>query len=329
MAGVKFTPEELSQSAVKYRKELLMMPVFKLGDTLQHMSPRYGIRYQEKVGELSGDMQFGPYSDTRIDDSQVEIKGRTLSTYLGSVVKKFSPNSVYQSIWSDAVTKGEELKRTDIVRRIVAYLSGKLGENIHDVMWNAKRNDAGVNTIDLFNGFDTIAEDEIKKEEISTKKRNLFAFSEAITGVNAVDLLKEFYRSANPKLRKIQTKLFIPYSIYDMYVDDYQASKGPLLYNTAFDKVFLEGSRNRCELVPLDNKAGSNFIQLTPKQNMLVGFDQRSGEEEIVIEKHEAFILQFIATLFIGAQYESISPERLLIGELKADESETKPETGE
>lgn len=316
MGKVIFTPEELAQSAVKYRKELLMMPVFKLGETLQHMTPRYGIRYKEKVGELSGDMQLGPYSETRIDDTDVNIKGRTLGTYLGSVVKKFSPNSVYQSIYSDAVTKGESLKKTEITRRVLAFLAGKLGENIHDVMWNAVRNGEGDKTIDLFDGFDTIALGEIKKEEVSKTKGNLYNFSEAITGVNAVDILKDFYRSANPKLRKEQTKLFISHEIYDKYVDDYQASKGPLVYNQSFDKVYLEGSRNRCELVPLFNKEDSNLIQLTTKRNLLVGFNQRGEEESIVVEKHEAFVLQFIATLFIGAQYESISPERLLIGKL-------------
>lgn len=318
MAGVKFTHDDLNKTAVKYRKDLLMMPMFRMAETLQHMSSRYGIQYQEKVGELTGDIQFGPYSETRIDDSGVDIKGRTLETYLGSVVKKFSPNSVYQSIYADSVTKGESLKQTEITRRVLAFLSGKLGENIQDVMWSAVRNADGDKTVDLFDGFDTIAKAEMTKGEIAKEKKNLYTFDEAISRVNAVKILKDFYRSASPHLKKEQTKLFIPHTIYDAYVDDYQSTNGPLLYNTTFDKVYLEGSRNRCELVPLYNKEGSDLIQLTTKQNMLVGFNQRGDEEKIVVEKHEAFVLQFIATLFIGAQYESINPERLLIGQLKA-----------
>ena len=37
---------------------------------------------------------------------------------------------------------------------------------------------------------------------------------------------------------------------------------------------------------------------------------------KIIVEKHAAFVLQFIATLFFGTQYESISKERLLVGKL-------------
>jgi hypothetical protein len=71
-------------------------------------------------------------------------------------------------------------------------------------------------------------------------------------------------------------------------------------------------------LVPLSNKAESGFIQLTPQANMLIGVDQESDLENITVEKHAAFILQFIATLFFGCQYESINKERLLVGKLLA-----------
>lgn len=88
---------------------------------------------------------------------------------------------------------------------------------------------------------------------------------EDISKDNAVDVLKEFYRAADPVLRETQTKLFIPQGVYDNYVDDYQATVGHVPYNTSFEKTFLESSNNRCELVPLANKAGSAFIHLTTK----------------------------------------------------------------
>lgn len=64
--GVNIASEDLQKTARKYRKELLQMPVIALSRSLQHMSLRPGIRYSETVGELSGDMQFGPYSETRV-----------------------------------------------------------------------------------------------------------------------------------------------------------------------------------------------------------------------------------------------------------------------
>ena len=85
MAGqLVFTLEEFKSAAIKWRKELLMLPIIGCQDTLQHMTGRPGIRYKEKacanesrvqaclssaecshakaianVGAISGDAQFG------------------------------------------------------------------------------------------------------------------------------------------------------------------------------------------------------------------------------------------------------------------------------
>lgn len=313
-APVQITPEELAKSARKFRQELLMMPVHSMNETLVHMKPRYGIRYAETVGELSGDLEMGPYSETRTDNEKVNIKGRTLYTYLGSVVKNFSPNSVVGSIYDSAQTKGEALKRADIVKRVVAYLSARIGDNLNAVIWNGVRNANGTTSKDLFDGFDTIASKEITDGTISVEKKNLYEFAEPISADNALDQLKKFCRAAMPKLRdRKNLKLFVSQDIYDAYVDDYQATVGAIVYNKSFDKLHVEGFPN-IELVVLANKTDSPFIQLTTANNMLVGFNQRGEEEHLSVEKYQSFVLTFEATMFMGCQYESISPEVLLVG---------------
>lgn len=315
-APVQITPEELAKSARKFRKELLMMPVHSMSETLQHMRARYGIRFAETVGELSGDVEMGPYSETRVDEGDINIKGRTLHTYLGSVVKNFSPNSVVGSIYDSAQTKGESLKRAEIVKRVVAYLSAKIGDNLNAVIWNGVRNASGTTSKDLFDGFDTIASQEITEGAIAVAKKNLYEFAEPISADNALDQLKKFCRAAMPKLRERKNlKLYVSQDIYDAYVDDYQATVGAIVYNKTFDKLHVEGFPN-IELVVLANKTGSPFIQLTTANNMLVGFNQRGEEEQLSVEKYKSFVLTFEATMFMGCQYESISPEVLLVGKL-------------
>lgn len=188
-----------------------------------------------------------------------------------------------------------------------------MGGNLNASIWNAKRNDSGTKTKELFNGFDTITKTEKDAAKISTDLGNMFTI-EAISKDNAVDVLKAFYRAADPVLRETQTKLFIPQGVYDNYVDDYQATVGHVPYNTSFEKTVLEGSNGRCELVPLANKAGSPFIHLTTKSNMLVGFGNGADAENITVEKHHAFKLDYIATMYFGTEFESISKERLLVG---------------
>ena len=318
MGKVVVSPEALAKSAAKYRREILMMPVFALGEFLQHVSLRTGIRYSETVGEMSGSMELGPYSETRIDDDDVQIVGRTLSTYFGSVVKKFSPNKVYQSIYGNAITKGEGLKNVDITREVLNFLGKKVGNSLYWNMWNAVRNDNGTKTKDLFNGFDTITSKEITDGNIAVAKKNLLTLTEDIDATNAVDVLKTIWRSADPMLKREKCKLFVPPSVLDAYNDDYKATTGSIAYNTKFNQTFVEGSENKCEIVAIDNKAGSEFLHLTTRQNMLVGVNQTGEEETVAVEKHEAFVLQFIMTAFFGCQFESISPERMLAIKLKA-----------
>lgn len=308
---------DLAKSAQKFRKELLMMPVIALDASLQHMSLRTGIRYKETVGELTGNIQFGPYDATRVDNAAVSITPRELETFFGSVIKNFDPNSVVSSIYGSSITKGEGLKTTDISRQVVAYLAAQLGVNLNKSLWSAVRNASGTTTASLFNGFDTITNTEITAGNISAVKKNFLQLTETITSSNAVEVLKTMFRGSSDELQGERVKMFLPKSIYNAYVDDYQATVGATPYNREFKKTFLEGSDDMCELVALPNKKDSQLIHLTPKSNMLIGVDQLGDKESISVEKHAALTLQFVATMFFGCQFESLAPERLFVAKLK------------
>lgn len=317
MSKVIITPEDLATSARKYRSELIMQPVHALADTLKHMTLRTGIRYSETVGELSGDIEIGPYSESREDADGIDIKGRTIYTFLGSVVKKFSPNSVVSSLYGSAITKGEALKTTEITKQVLAFLAAKIGQGLDMHIFDAVRDDNGSGSVDLFNGFDTITGKEIKAGEIATAKGNLFEFGEKIDKNNAVDSIVSFCRQADPLLvgRNKNLKLFLPTNVLNAYNDDYKATTGAVPYNTHFEQQYVEGFRN-IEMVPMYQKAGSEYIHLTTANNMLVGVNLQGEEDRIEVEKHHPFLLLFIATMFFGVEFESIAKERMLVGKL-------------
>ena len=319
MGKITITPDALAQSGHKFRKELIEMPVHAMQETLQYMTLRRGIRYAETVGQLTGDIDLGPYNETRIDNNNMAIAGRTLYTYLGSVVKKFSPNSVVGSIYDAAITKGEELTEVEIARRVLSFLTGKLGHNLQSHIWDAVRDNSGTTSAALFNGFDTITASEIgaATPTITTALGNLYEFNAEFTASNAVDQIVAFCEAASELLvdNGQRVNLYCSPSIYRNYLKDYQATVGAIPYNTEYRKAVVEGFEN-VYFVPLYNKANSPYIHLSPAANMLVGVNQEGEEEDIRIEKHEAFVLQYIATMFFGVQFESISPERLLVGKL-------------
>lgn len=312
MGELKITDTQLAKSAQTFSKTLLQMPVIAAQRSLVHMTGRPGLRGRHTVGELSGDIEMGPYNPKRVDDSDVNATPRTIEVFLGSVIKEFDPNSVWQSVYGSLITQGEELKNVDVAKQIMMYLAAKLGKSLNKAIWSAKRKDDGNKTVDLFNGFDTITSEEKTAGNIAAGKGNLFVI-EAITKNNAVDVLKGIYKAASDELREERTKLFVPRHVYDDYVEDYQQTVGSVPYNKEYKKTFLEGTDDLCELVPLVSKKGSPYIHLTTKGNMLYGYGNGLADENMTVEKHHAFLLQFISTMYFGTQFESISPERLLV----------------
>lgn len=311
--AINISDAELQKSAVTYRKDLLVMPVIAAEATLQHMTPRPGVAGREVLGQLSGGIELGPYDPKRYDDDGLDIKPRTLETYLGSVIKRFDLNSVAKSVYGSLTTQGEALTSLDLARQVLNYLSMQLGRNLNLHIWSAKRNDTGTKTKDLFDGFDTITQKEIAAGTIDTSEGNFMQLSQAIDESNATDILMSIYESADDILQGVPTKMFVPISVYRAYNKDYLASFGNVVYNTQFKKTYLEGTDNLCELVPLASKKGSPYIHLTTKSNMIYGYGDGLDSEKIAIEKHHEFLLSFVATMFFGCQFEAINKERLMV----------------
>jgi hypothetical protein len=313
--AIEITPEALKESAVKYRRQLLLMLTIGLESSLKHMNPRLGVQYKETVGEYSGNAELGPYDPSRKNTS-TEIRGRTLEVYLGSVIKEFDPNKIRESIYGSLTLHGEGLKNVEITRYILSAEIKKISQKMNAALFSAARDDAGTTSASLFDGFDTIAGKEITAGAISEAKKNLYAFPSVITSVNAVDSLKAFYRSATDELQSVPCKLFISKDIYNAYVDDYQQTVGAVPYNREFKKTFLEGSDDFCELVALPNKKGSPYIQLTTKGNMIVGMGAGNALEKLDVDRFSSFEVTLSLAAVFGVQYETISPERLLTGKL-------------
>lgn len=313
---LKITDSELQKSAVTYRKELLIMPVIAAKATLQHMTARSGVAGREVLGQLSGGIELGPYDPNRKDDTGLDINPRTLETYLGSVVKRFDMNSVAKTVYGALTTQGDGLASLDLVRQVLNYLAMQLGRNLNLCIFSAKRNDSGTLTKDLFDGFDTITQKEIEGGSIATGKGNFIELGEAITESNAVDTLMKIYEQADDTLQGVPTKMFVPFNVYSAYNRDYMASFGNVIYNTEYKKTYLEGTDNLCEIVPLVSKKGSPFIHLTTKGNMVYGYGDGLADEKIAVEKYHEFLLSFVATMYFGCQFETISKERLMVAKL-------------
>lgn len=311
MAGkLTFTLQQYQEAATIYRKDLLMLPIIGIQESLQYMTGRPGIRYKEEVASISGDAQFAPYKPSRSQDFNLNLDFRTLETYFGSVVAKFEPNSAISTLLGTGATKGDGQMTTPTALHVLALIAKGLAEHLNDALWNGKRNPAGDTTADLFDGFDTITENEIAAGAIAADLGNYMKIDEAITSANAVDIAKSILFSLDPRLRKEELYMFCSQDFADKYNEGYLMTHGGIAYNTQYDQTSVEGSNGRLKLVPLYNKMDSKYIHVCPKSNMLVGFDQMGDVENIMVKEYEPFILSYIATMFFGVQFETIDKRR-------------------
>lgn len=311
MAGkFSFSPEDFQQAAIKYRSELLMLPIIGCQDTLQYMTSRPGIRYKERVGTMTGDAQFAPYNPARSTDYNLNLSYREIETFFGSVVAKFEPNSAISTLLGTGATKGDGQMTTPTAKHVLSLIAKNLSEHLNDAIWNGVRNANGTTTKDLFNGFDTITQSEITAGEISAGKGNYMKLTDEITSANAVDVAKEILFSLDPRLRSLDLYIYCSQDFVDKYNEGYLLTHGGIPYNTQYGQQAVEGSNGKLKFVPLYNKANSKFMHVTTKSNMLVGFDQMGDVENVMVKEYEPFILTYIATMFFGVQFESLDKRR-------------------
>ena len=222
MAGkLTFTLQEFQEAATKYRKDLLMLPIIGIQDTLQWMTGRPGIRYKENVATINGNAQFGPYKPSRSTDFNLNLDFRTLETFMGSVVAKFEPNSAVSTLLgATGATKGDGQMTTPTALHVLALIAKGLSEKLNDAIWKGVRNATGDATVDLFDGFDTITQKDITSGAVSAANGNYMKLTEAVTSSNAVDVAKEILFSLDPRLRSQDLYMFCSQDFADKYTPE-------------------------------------------------------------------------------------------------------------
>lgn len=322
MGKLNYSLEDFQKAAATYRNDLLRLPIIGLQDTLQYMTPRPGVRYKEIVGASAADAQLAPYKKGRRTELDLDLQLRELSTYFGSVNADFEPNAEIQTLLGHRASQamGDSQASTPQAHEVLANVAKSVSGHLNNSIFSAKRNPEGDTTADLFDGFDTITEQEIGESSISESKGNYVKLTEKLDDTNAVALIKDINRRMSPLLRQEDCFLFCPYSVADAYNESYLLTHNGIVYNDKYNQVSVEGSNNRLIIVPLASKSGSKYIHIAPKRNMLVGFDQLGDMENVLVKEYAPDVLTFMLRMFFGVQFESIDPRRLFVAELSESE---------
>lgn len=308
----------LNNTATQYRQELIALAVLSAQEALQHMSILAGV--QHKI-VLTAHLKQGilkPYNKTWNASDFGTLVPRTLEVGVGKVELEDEPEQ-YRSTYLGAALAGRIDPNTHPFELfLLEEVARQVSEDINLSIFNGKQDSTGTTPMDVFDGFNTHIDAAIAASDISVAKGNMHVTGD-ITSSNAVDKLKGHYRAAHKSLRNVKTKMYISHDVYDAYVDDYQATNGGVPYNQNFDKTFLEGSKNLCELVPLSAMGNSKRVILSLAENMCVGVDQVSDAEDIrVVELGKVWVIGIAAKLVFGTQIGCIDQRLFLVNDQPA-----------
>lgn len=318
---ISFSDEDYKKAAEKWKRELLLMPLLACKDTLKYMTGMPGVRNALHLGTAEGQAQFAPYRSDRKSANTTDVKFRTLRTFFGNASEDFDPNAYITTLLGEnAAFLGDGQAKAPSAKLVLACVAKSLGAHLNDALFTAKRNGEGNTTQDLFDGWNTIADAEITSGQISVSNGNLLELDDVIDSSNAVDVAKMIERSADPHLRKLDKFLFCDPAFADAYNDNYLLTHSGISYNTKFNQAFVEGSNNKTTIVPLDCLAGTDKYFLTPKSNMLYGYDSMSDVEKVIVERFSPWVLTFAAAMFFGTEFYSVDKRFLKVVKLKSAE---------
>jgi hypothetical protein len=299
--------EDLIKAGIKYRKELLTFPLLALDDVLQHMTLRTGIQGKEVGGSLDVDAELRPYRTAKDATGGPTITPFEWEVFLGDTVKEFDPHAILGTLYTErTITPADQMK---LARKVAFVMAGKVGEALRAAMFVAERDASGNNTVDLFNGFSTLAAAAITAEKISVAKKNLTDLtSTPITGQNVGDVLKEAYRKLPVHLKRNRNlKLYLPTSIVELYEDWFQVEYGHAPWNDGFHHKSLIGSNKNCQFVDLDNMEDQNFMFFSIKENFQVGVDQLGDKETVEIRRPDnPKMVQFFMKAHFGTGFDTL-----------------------
>lgn len=298
--------QALIDAGIKYKKQLLSMPLAALAKVFPYVTIEPGLQGKTMGGVLTTDAELRPYRTEKGASDNTAITPFEWETYLGDVVKEFDPYKLMGTLYtSPTATKPTE---QEIAKRVALEMARKVGHALYLQLFKAVRNPLGETTSTLFNGYAALIQAQITAGNVSLLNGNYLDKSGTqMTVDNVGDILVELWEGAQEELKDIETLMYIPSSILEMYNKWYQLEysvQAPWTNGNA--PKILPGTNDMCTLVPLGNMGGTPFIFISVKENVKIGVDQMSDTEKVEIRRCDnPKMVQFFMTSYFGVGFET------------------------
>lgn len=312
----------LEQAARKYSKTLRTLPMIAMQDTLRFVTTIPGIQGDYVLANLEAEADWAPYRQNDSESSKVNLFPRIVTTRLCSLEMRFDPNQVAAKLWDQRPNIGEGLANVPIAAQVLMDVQRRAGEKMNNALFTGVYNPAGKTTADCFDGWDTVASKDITSEKISAAKGNYLDLSAyQLDQNNTFDAINYIYAMCDAKLKGYANPnrplfIFCSPNVQDYYNMGMKEYLGAVQYNKQWNQPTVLGSNGKAILVPIMSKADSNFIQVTPKANMIFGTDKVNDMNSYKVKVPELWDVLAGGTMWAGCQYESIAKEDLLVAKI-------------
>ena len=307
----------LVNSNQRFRKECLTMAITSIEEVTNHMRLIKGLKGKETEGTIVPQAKFRPYHSEKVVGGTGQITARTLETFPLEILEEFDPEELFKTIYGVPV-EADKIN-LDIVKRLITEEMKNACRGLCDNIFTGVRNATGTNSVDCFNGFDTIIANEkaAATPGISLAKGNFVTLG-VINESNIGDRWAQMYSMISEELRgdaKKKLKLICSYKEREMYNNWYANEYGHGNFAGVPTQKYLHGTDEKVEIVPLPGMGGANHCFITTQENMKVGVNVAPNVAKYEIRRPDnPNLVQFHVVIYMGVEFANIEKEFLFVG---------------
>jgi len=312
----------VNNTAVKYADMLKGLNMMKVNDVLLNCTPILGVQDSIKLGKVEHGSISKKYTGTFTGDKSLgTVVPRTLTVYpvvaeMADEPERYRRSFIAQiagNMWDKAhpfelwlIQHGINIASEELFYQIFSAIFG-----------------VGSTLATSFDGWLSIIESDIASGLIAAGNNNLYAGDASITAANAGEYLLDMWRSRHKMLRELNTNMWVPTSVGDLYDDWYRSEHDNPPFVDQAGQLFLEGTNGRCKLIrSAALPAASQRVILTTRENMVYGTDKLEDLRSMkAFSSGNPYLFTATMKFVWGTQFVSIHEREFAVNNLSSTDS--------
>lgn len=291
MASVNITALNSALGAYARQEKVEIFNKILRESTAQYFTTVTGAIDQLPLAKLSTASVLKPYAAgggfTATNDALV-FGARILNARRISADVEIVPLDLYNS-WLGQLAGAPPASPFDIPfeQFIMDAIAKQAQDDLEGAIWNGLYDNTGTSAADTMDGILQLVKGAVTSGEIPAA--NVSAYT-AISSSNALDQVKLVRSKIAPQYRNKPMYCFLSVANFDNYMDDYQATVGSVVYNKDYNQIFIEGTQTQLVAIPGMVGPDSDRILITPKENLVFGYDIEGAASNIITQEYNRTI---------------------------------------